>query len=579
MIQRTIIGQITIFRPFYSEREGRWFSRGFALSRVPPEHDPSGGPYTAAQRRLWMLEILLEVVVHVEKRRKPGADSIDELEQYRRLLDNIPAEIGVFDLEGRFLFNTPSGIRDPAVRQWVLGKTHHEYCRKRNYPMSIADKRQSVIDQCINERRSVSFEELWVDKSGRRRYYVRTFSPVVDAAGNATHVIGYGHEITELKKAEEALRATHEELEAEVAVRREAEQKLRSALEEVEELRDRLQEENIYLQEEIKTEHNFDEIIGQSPAIKNVLSAIETVAPTEANVVIMGETGTGKELVARGIHGLSPRKDKPLVKVNCASIPKELFESEFFGHVKGAFTGAVKDRAGRFQIADEGILFLDEVGEIPLEMQSKLLRVLQDGEYERVGEEKTRRVDVRIIAATNRDLKQEVEAGRFRQDLYYRLTVFPIEVAPLRRRTEDIPLLATHYLEQAARKTNRAGLTLTQRGVRQLQGYEWPGNVRELQNVIERAVITARGGALRFDLPDASRHPSPVDSSSASTEETESDVIPESEMRARARENMLAALRRTGWRIYGGGGAAELLGIRPTTLASRMKKMGLSKAG
>ncbi len=504
---------------------------------------------------------------------------IDELEQYRRLLNNIPAEIGVFDLEGRFLFNTPSGIRDPSIRQWVLGKTHHDFCRERNYPISIADRRQSVIEQCVAEKRRITFEEVWEDKSGKRRYYVRTFSPVIDEAGDVTHVLGYGHQITELKKAEEDLRAAHGELQKEVAVRKKAEVELLRALAEVEELKNRLQAENIYLQEELKSHHNFDEIIGESAAIRNVERAIETVAPSEANVVITGETGTGKELVARAIHALSPRKDKALIRVNCASIPRDLFESEFFGHVKGAFTGAVRDRAGRFQLADGGMLFLDEVVEIPLEMQSKLLRVLQEGEYERIGEERTRNVDVRIIAATNRDLRSEMEAGRFRQDLYYRLNVFPVEVAPLRERVEDIPLLAAHFLRAAAAKLNRPVPTLSRHNVRRLQIYDWPGNVRELQNVAERAVITARGRTLDFDLPLAAGAVPAAGASAADEADGEWEVIPESEMRRRERDNLLAALKRTDWQIYGAAGAAHMLGLKPTTLASRIKKLGLERRG
>ena len=492
---------------------------------------------------------------------RPGekltSDLITEFEQYRRLFNNIPAEIGVFDPEGRFLFNTPSGIPDPEMREWVLGKTHHDYCRKRKYPMAIADKRQAVIEQCVSGKDAVTFEEVWTDKQGRRRNYVRTFSPVLDAAGNVTHVLAYGQEITDLRTAED---------------------ELRRALAEVETLKDRLQAENLYLQEEIKTHHNFAEIVGRSIAIQNVLEAVETVAPTEANVVITGETGTGKELVARAVHALSPRKDKPLIKVNCASIPRELFESEFFGHVRGAFTGAIRDRVGRFQLADGGTLFLDEVAEIPLEMQSKLLRVIQDGEYERVGDGKTRTVDVRIITATNRDLKQEVEAGRFRQDLYYRFNVFPIEVAPLRHRREDIPLLATHYVEQAARKLNRPKPHFTTAEVRRLQEYDWPGNVRELQNVIERALITQQPGRrLHFDLPGAGSLSQRRGKSNGPSADSGEDVIPEFEMRRRERENMLAAVRQTSWRIYGPGGAADLLGVKPTTLTSRVKKMGLER--
>ena len=282
---------------------------------------------------------------------------------------------------------------------------------------------------------------------------------------------------------------------------------LHAALGEVQALKDRLEEENVYLQEEIRTRHNFGEIIGQSPAIGHLLQAVETVAPTSANVLITGESGTGKELVARAVHRLSPRQGRALITVNCASIPRELFESEFFGHLKGAFTGAVRDRVGRFQLAHRGTLFLDEVGEIPLELQSKLLRVLRQGEFERVGDERTLTVDVRVIAATNRDLRQEIDAGRFREDLYYRLNVFPIEVVPLRRRRDDIPLLAARFVEQAARRFNRPTVRLTNADVRALQTADWPGNVRELMHVIERAVLTAPGGRLRFDLPGRAQDP------------------------------------------------------------------------
>jgi DNA-binding NtrC family response regulator len=242
------------------------------------------------------------------------------------------------------------------------------------------------------------------------------------------------------------------------------------------------------------------EIIGQSRAYRQVISQLEIVAPTDATVLILGETGTGKELIAREIHRRSQRTDRPLVEVNCTSIPKELFESEFFGHSKGAFTGAVKDRSGRFEAATGGTLFLDEVGEIPLELQSKLLRVLQEKCYERIGEDRTRRTDVRIVAATNRDLQKEAAAGRFREDLYYRLNVFPLRVAALRERKEDIPLLATHFVELSVKELGSAKPRLTPAGIEALQNYHWPGNIRELRNVIERAVILAWGGALEFDL-------------------------------------------------------------------------------
>lgn len=357
-----------------------------------------------------------------------------------------------------------------------------------------------------------------------------------------------------------------------------AEKNLRQALSEVEELKNRLQAENVYLQEEIRRQHNFEEIIGESAAIRTVLDAIEAVASTNANVVITGETGTGKELVARALHKLSLRQGKALIKVNCASIPRDLFESEFFGHVKGAFTGAVQNRAGRFELADGGSIFLDEVGEIPLDMQSKFLRVLQEGQFERIGDAKTRRVDVRVIAATNRDLKKEVAAGRFREDLYYRLNVFPIEVPPLRNRIGDIPLLAAPFLERAAKEMNRGDLMFTEGNIAQLQAYNWPGNVRELRNVIERAVITSKAGRLRLDLPiDGLAGAVSEASSQALLAKVGSAVIPESEIRRLERDNLLAALERTDWTVYGAEGAAELLGIKPSTLASRIKKMGLQR--
>jgi transcriptional regulator with GAF, ATPase, and Fis domain len=278
--------------------------------------------------------------------------------------------------------------------------------------------------------------------------------------------------------------------------------------------------------------------------------------------------------VARAIHERSLRRDRPLVKINCTAIPRELFESEFFGHIKGAFSGAFRDRIGRFQLADSGTLFLDEIGELPLAMQPKLLRVLQDGEFEPVGIDRPRRVDVRIIAATNRDLKRLVHAGRFREDLYYRLSVFPIEVPPLRERKDDIPLLAKHFLDAACKRFSRSGLHLTAPQLRQLQNYDWPGNVRELQNVIERAVITSRLGSLRLDIP-AVESGSPAPPTTRSKSRAEPEVIPDKEMSRRVRDNMVAALKRSGGRIYGPGGAAELLGIRPSTLTTRIKKLGL----
>lgn len=348
------------------------------------------------------------------------------------------------------------------------------------------------------------------------------------------------------------------------------------AFTEIEQLREQLRLENAYLREEVKQERSFGEIIGQSAALQKVKDQISLVAPSEAGVLILGESGTGKELIARAIHDRSQRADGPLVKVNCASIPRDLFESEFFGHVRGAFTGAIRDRVGRFQLADGGTLFLDEVGEIPLDLQSKLLRVLQEGTFERVGEERTRRTNVRIVAATNRDLRRDVEAGLFRQDLFFRLSVFPIELPPLRDRLEDIPLLVSHFIREAAGQARCGRLQVSDRQMAALQSYGWPGNVRELQNVIERAMILSRCGAqpLNFDLilPEST-----TDTRQTVAGEDSVPFLTQAEWDARYRANLMAAMEAADWKIYGPGGAAELLGIKATTLASRLQSLGIRK--
>jgi PAS domain S-box-containing protein len=335
----------------------------------------------------------------------------------------------------------------------------------------------------------------------------------------------------------------------------------------------RLEAQNAYLLDEIRSDHNFGDMIGNSPGLRKALEQIELVAPTDAAVLVTGESGTGKEIVARAIHEQSSRKGRALIKLNCSAVPDGLFESEFFGHVRGAFTGALKDKPGRFELADGGTLFLDEIGEVPLAMQPKLLRVLQEQELERIGDTRTRKVNVRIIAATNRDLKKEVDAGRFRQDLFYRLSVFPIEVPPLRERRDDIPPLAAHFARQSARRMNRPEPRITQTGLTQLSAYDWPGNVRELQNAIERAVILSREGPLRFELAgsDAADAPRPQPHSTSGP-----DPLTRDELRRQGREAIVAALRQTGGKVFGPRGAAQLLGMKPTTLTSRIKALGLN---
>ncbi|MFT7630290.1 MAG: PAS domain S-box-containing protein [Mariniblastus sp.] len=349
------------------------------------------------------------------------------------------------------------------------------------------------------------------------------------------------------------------------------------AYQEVERLKEQLLLERDYLRDEIKINANFGEIIGHSPALKRVLEQVEAVAQTDANVLVFGESGVGKELIARAIHTHSPRVDRPLVKVNCASIPKELFESEFFGHVQGAFTSAYKDRVGRIQLADGGTLFLDEVGEIPLSLQSKLLRVLQEREFERVGDDKTISVNVRIVAATNRNLEEEIKAGRFREDLYYRLSVFPIQIPALRNRKDDILPLTQHLLETICRSMGKTQLGVTRQQGELLQSLAWPGNIRELRNVLERAIILSKGSRLRLDLALPGQVEPTIPPTLNEDAISGSEFLTDAEFQQKEKRNLVAALAHAGWRVSGEGGAAELLEIKASTLTYRMKALGIVK--
>ena len=344
--------------------------------------------------------------------------------------------------------------------------------------------------------------------------------------------------------------------------RLEAERRIRSLTDETE-----------YLRTELRELGRSGEIMGRSECLMHAMHDLHQVAPADTTVLVLGETGTGKELFARALHAASPRRDKPLVKVNCAAIPATLIESEFFGHERGAFTGATSKREGRFSLADGGTIFLDEVGELPLELQGKLLRVLQEGEFEPVGSSRTRRVDVRVIAATNRDLFRSISEGKFREDLYYRLSVFPMHVPPLRERGDDIVLLAQAFADQFARRMGRRVEPLSAAMGARLKAYSWPGNVRELQNVIERAVITARDGVLNLDraLPATAVEPSPAQVLA------DADVLTAEELERLERENLRRALERTRWQVAGESGAARLLGVAPSTLSSRMRALGLRR--
>ena len=370
-----------------------------------------------------------------------------------------------------------------------------------------------------------------------------------------------------LRRLQTQLQEANDHLEQRVAERTaelsQANASLKEVLEEVEKLKNQLQAENLYLQEELKLNHNFEEIIGGSGALKKVLRKVERVATTDATVLILGETGTGKELIARAIHNLSTRSARPLVKVNCASLPTELIESELFGHEKGAFTGAIARRAGRFELADGGTVFLDEIGDLPLKLQAKLLRVLQEGEFERLGSSRTLKVDVRMIAATNRDLSKAINEGTFREDLYYRLNVFPVTLPSLRERPDDVPLLVRHFVAKYSKKMGRPIDTIPQPVMDTLERYAWPGNVRELENIIERAVILADEATLQLD--DTLEADTALPTARTGTLE---DV---------ERTHILQILEETNWRIRGKRGAAEILDINPSTLRSRMQKLGIER--
>jgi formate hydrogenlyase transcriptional activator len=347
----------------------------------------------------------------------------------------------------------------------------------------------------------------------------------------------------------------------------EAKAALEKSLEEVRGLKDRLEEENVILQQEVRHAQGFDEIVGKSAALARVLGQVELVAPTDAAVLLLGETGTGKDLVARALHDRSRRQERPLITVNCAAVPAALVESELFGYEKGAFTGAVQKTVGRFEVAHGGSIFLDEIGELPLDVQAKLLRVLQTGQFERLGSPKTIKVDVRLIAATNRDLEREVREGRFRADLFYRLSVFPITLPPLREHPEDIPLLVWHFIARKQANLGRSVRKVPERLMRAFVAYAWPGNVRELENVVERALIMTSGTALAADPVFLQAAPvTPPVGPGASLAEME-------------RSHIRAVLDECGWKIGGKGNAADRLGLRRSTLQYRMKKLGIARPG
>lgn len=473
--------------------------------------------------------------------------------KYRQLYRSTPAMLHTVDADGFIVTVTDHWLQKMGYRrEEVVGKPILDFYSEAERKRFGGGRLRDVISggEFLNESRQM------VTRDGAVLDLLMSAISDRDETGKVRRMLVASKDVTERNRAERALR---------------------DALAENARLREELERERDYLREEVSVAMNFGRIVGTSSALAQMLAQVEAVAATPASVLILGESGVGKELVARAIHSRSPRADAPLVKVNCASIPKELFESEFFGHVKGSFTGAHRDRVGRFQLADGGTIFLDEIGEIPPDLQGKLLRVLQESEFERVGDDITRSVDVRIIAATNRDLEKLVVAGQFREDLFYRLSVFPIRVPPLRERKDDVVQLAQHFLERTCSDFGRKPMRLTRTQVAQIVEYDWPGNVRELKNVIERAVILSKGDTPRLDL-SLPRHGGRGRQTESVTAPARTEgVLTEQEMTAFQKENVLTALKKTRWKVSGKGGAAELLGVRPTTLAHRIRTLGIKK--
>jgi transcriptional regulator with GAF, ATPase, and Fis domain len=506
----------------------------------------------------------------------------------RALIDALPMSVVTIDLEGRITLANKEWLRfggDAALRDLRTispGVNYLETCRRAaRGGDSIAASTVKGLEAVLGGRLNHFALEYPCHYKDERHWFVMRAAPV---GLDPWQAVILHLDITERKLAEEALQEAHaklerrvaertaelsaanEQLRVEVGERKRAEDKLRQALAEIERYKSQLEAESAYLREEIRSEHNFQEIIGASDALRYVLFKVNQIAPTDTTALILGETGTGKELIARAIHSASGRRERPLVKVNCAALPANLIESELFGHERGAFTGAFARQVGRFELADGGTLFLDEIGELPHELQAKLLRVLQDKEFERLGGSRTIKVDVRLISATNRDLEKEVREGRFRQDLWYRINVFPITLPPLRQRREDIPLLVSAFVARLCKRLGKPVPRIPEKVMDELQGYDWPGNVRELENVIERALIGS--GERVLSLADRL----------VTSEPARAAAIAPRSLESIERDHILSVLDRTRWRIEGQGGAAVLLGLNPSTLRGRMRKLGITRS-
>jgi formate hydrogenlyase transcriptional activator len=494
-----------------------------------------------------------EITTQALKTQQAVFKRIEKIEKQNQLILNSAGE-GIYGLDNQ---GHTTFVNEAAAKMvgWKLedlvGKNQHDILHHTKPDGTAYEVKGCPIYAAFKDGKihTVDDEVFW-RKDGTSFPVEYTSTPIKDVDGKLLGAVVVFKDITKRKEAEQVLQKTNIDLQ--------------NALSEVEQLKIRLEAENKYLQQELKLTHNFEEIISDSKVFRKVLAKVEQVAGTDATVLITGESGTGKELIARAVHNLSSRKDRALVKLNCAALAANLIESELFGHERGAFTGALNQRVGRFELADGGTIFLDEIGELPIDLQSKLLRVLQEGEFERLGSARTIKVDVRIIAATNRDLPEEIGKGNFREDLYYRLNVFPIHAPPLRERRDDIPLLVNHFLSKFEIRLGKKIGVVSKKVMNDLVSYPWAGNVRELENVIERAAIISQGDKL--ELGDA------LSKTSGTAKNKRITTLDENE-----RQHILKALQFTNWKVSGEKGAAKLLDLNRTTLEARMKKLDIRR--